>query len=38
MNYNQVNQVPLVAKDCSTIKIVDDFKYLGAWMYRSGRD
>ena len=30
MNYNEVNQVPLLAKDCSAIKIVDDFKYLGA--------
>ena len=38
IHYNQVNSVPVLAKDGSTIKTVDNFKYLGAWMLSSGKD
>ena len=38
MHYNQVNMAPILAKDSSTIKTVDNFKYLGAWMHSSGKD
>ena len=38
MHYNQVNLAPVLAKDNSTIKAVDSFKYLGEWMHSSGKD
>lgn len=38
MHYNQVNSAPVVAKDGSTIKTIDNFKYLGAWMHSSSKD
>ena len=37
MHSNQVNPVPVLAKDASTIKTVDNFKYVGAWMHSSGK-
>ena len=38
MHYNQVNPAPVLAKDSSTIKTIDNFKYLGTWMHSSGKD
>ena len=37
-NYNQDNPPPVLAKDGSTIKTVDNFKYLCAWIHSSGKD
>ena len=38
MHCNQVNLVPVLSKDGSTIKTADNFKYLCAWIRSSGKD
>ena len=38
MHYNQIDPCPVLAKDGSTIKTVENFKYLGAWMHSSRKD
>ena len=38
MHYNQANSAPVLAKDGSIIKTVDNFKYLGAGMHSSSKD
>ena len=37
-SHNQTDSDPLISKEGSTIKIVDDFKYLGSWLDSSFHD